>query len=104
MMTQRPSTINTHNRDSRRRELRTKNTFFQSVCMYRGCTLPFMEVPMESGVQLGLGEGDAKSGSNVPILRYHRYRVTYAGSYSHTVCAFCSQLYSGQLRVNGFLM
>ena len=44
---------------------------------------------MERGVQLGLGEGPIKSGSNVPTPRYHQYRITHAGSYSRTyVCAF----------------
>ena len=41
-------------------------------------------VPMGLGVQPGLGVMPIKSGSNVPTLRYHRYRVTHAGSYSRT--------------------
>ena len=59
---------------------------------------------MERGVQLGLGEGPIKSGSNVPTPRYHQYRVTHAGSYSRTHVRFLNQLYSRQLRVSCFLM
>ena len=64
-----------------------------------------VEMPMGSGVPTGPRGGTHRDrGSNVPTPRYHRYRVTHAGSYLHTWCALCSQLYSRQLRVTGFLM
>ena len=59
---------------------------------------------MEKAVQLGLGEGPIKSGSNVPTLRYHQYRVMRVVSCSLTCVRFLSQLYSRQLRVSCFLM
>ena len=68
---------------------------------------PFVEIPMRLGVPTGPRGGTHRDrGSNVPTPRYHRYRVTQAGSYLHTYqqCAFCNQLYTRQLRVTCFLM
>ena len=65
------------------------NTYMNAVnpeillaCMYEYIQrLPFVELPMKSGVQLGLGEGSIKSGSNVPtpwvpsVPRHARWHV-----------------------------
>ena len=72
------------------------------VCIYRGC--PSWNAHGK-GHPTGPGGGAyQKSGSNVPTRGYHWPRVTHADSYLHTVCAFCSQFYSGQLRVTCFLI
>ena len=34
------------------------------------------------------GRSPSVNGSNVPTPRYHRYRVSHAGSYLRTQCAF----------------
>ena len=48
-----------------------------------------MEMPMGSGIPTGPRGGTHRAcGSNIPTLRYHRYRVTHAGSYLRTQCAF----------------
>ena len=48
-----------------------------------------MELPIATGGPTGPGEeAHQLSGSNVPTPRYHRYRVTHAGSYSLTQHAF----------------
>ena len=71
------------------------------VCMYICSEVALLcGVPIERGVQLGLGKGPIKSGSPMSQPRgYHRSRVTHTGSYLANVCAFCNQLDSGQLRV-----
>ena len=69
--------------------------------MYVPIEVAHQGVPMGSGVQLGLGEGPIKSGSNVSTPRVPH--VTHADSYSRK-SAFCRQLYSGQLRVSCILM
>ena len=44
---------------------------------------------MGSGVTTGpRGGTHGARGSNIPTPRYHRYRVTHAGSYCHTVMCF----------------
>ena len=66
--------------------------------MYRGC-------PSWSAHGIGRPTGPGGGAHQKwvqcpnPAGTYHRSRVTHAGSYLHTVCAFCSQLYSWQLRV-----
>ena len=72
--------------------------------MYVCIEVAFVEFPMESGVQLGLGEGPIKKVGPMSQPRgYHQSHVTHAGSYMHTMCAFCNQLYSRQLKVTSFL-
>ena len=66
--------------------------------VYVGINVALRGVPMERGVQLGLGEGPVKwvqcpnpAGSIGPA----------SGTLAHTcalLCAFCSQLYSRELR------
>ena len=75
------------------------------ICMYEWMYRGFPSWSAHGkGLQLGLGEGPFKSGSNAPTRRYHRPRVLHADLYLHTVCAFCSQLYSGKPRVVCSLM
>ena len=47
----------------------------------------------------GGAHGPSKVGPMFQPREYHRSRVTHAGSYFHTVRAFCIHLSSGQLRV-----
>ena len=66
---------------------------------------PFVEMPMGSGIPTGpRGRTHRDRRPNVPTPRYHQYRVMDAGSYLHTQCASCNQLYSRQLKVTCFLM
>ena len=68
------------------------------------CMLPFMECPW-IGRPTGPGGGaHQKMGPMSQPHGYHRSRVTHISTYLHTECAFCSQLYSGQLRVTCFLI
>ena len=74
------------------------------TCMYVS-RLPFVEVTMGSGVQLGPGEGPI--GEEGPMSQprgYHRSRVTHADSNSRTTVHFLCQLYSRQLRVTCILI
>ena len=69
------------------------------LTMYACIELPFVELPVGSGVQMGLGMGPInKVGPMSQPRGYHQSRVMYAGSYLHTWCAFCNQFYSRQLR------
>ena len=53
-----------------------------------------MKMPMGSGIPTGPRGGTHWSrGSNIPTPRYHRHRVTHAGSYLCTNVRFLSQLY-----------
>ena len=73
--------------------------------MYVCIEVALCGVPMGLGVQLGLGKGPIKIGSNVPTLRVSS--VPYFARWvilAHCVCAFCSQLYSGQLRVLDYVL
>ena len=57
------------------------------------------------GVPTGPGGGTHRArGSNIPTPRYHRHRVTHAGSYLRTNVRFLNQLYFRQLRVSCVLM
>ena len=53
-----------------------------------------MELPLESGVQLGLGEGPIKSGSNVRTPQVSLARTL---SHTYTYSAFCSQAAKSEL-------
>ena len=66
---------------------------------------PFVELPIATGDPTGPKGGIHRDRrSNIPTSRYHRYRVTHAGSYLRTCVRFLSQLYSRQLRVSCVLM
>ena len=66
---------------------------------------PVVEMPIGSGVPTGPRGGTHRDrGSNIPTPRYHRYRVTHAGSYLRIRMRFLKQLYSRQLRVNSTLI
>ena len=52
-----------------------------SVCIYVCIEVALCGLPMERGVQLGLGEMPFKSGNNAPTPLYHRYHITRAGLY-----------------------
>ena len=45
--------------------------------LYVCIEVAFRGVPMKSSVQLGLGDGPVKSGSNVPTPLYHLYCITH---------------------------
>ena len=56
----------------------------ENVCMYVQ-RLPFVEMPMGSGVPTGPRGGTHWArGSNISTPRCHRYRVTHADPYSRT--------------------
>ena len=51
-----------------------------NVCMYVYVEVALRGVPMEKGVQLGLGEGPSRGPISQPH-GYHQSRVTHTGSY-----------------------
>ena len=73
--------------------------------MYACIEVSLCGVPMGSDVQLGLGEGPI--GIVGPMSQPRGTIDTASRTLAHIctlVCAFCSQLYSGQLRVTCFLI
>ena len=67
-------------------EISLAKLFHLRECMSVCLEVALCGVPMEKGVKLGLVEGPSRGPMFQP-RRYHRSRVTHAGSYLHTVCA-----------------
>ena len=71
------------------------------VCVCRGCPLWNAH---GKGRPIGPGVGTDQVGPMSQPCGYRWSRVMHAGSYLRTSSAFCSQLYSGQLRVTCILI
>ena len=67
------------------------------------CTAPLQYVPKIQFIQ-ATADSLTNNKAEIPTPRYHRYRVTHAGSYLRTHVRFLSQLYSRKLRVSCILM
>ena len=87
-----------------RGEMKKSNRMCMHVCMYG------IEVALR-GIAHGIGRPTwSEGGAHLkvgPMSQPHGYLqscVTHSGSYLHTWCAFCNQLYSRQLRVTCFLI
>ena len=57
-----------------------KEAGIEKRCSYVCIEAALLGLPMEKGVQLGLGAGPSRGPMSQP-RRYHRYHVIYAGAY-----------------------